>query len=203
MPTTDPRVDAYLAASAPFARPILERLRKAFHRGCPRLQETIKWGAPAFEADGILGGMSAFKAHVSMGLWRGKELEDPQELFARVGSTEMAGLRLTCLKDLPTQAVLVDYIRRAAALNAARAKDPKKLAKPRRPAPKTPADLAAALAKSPRAKTTFASFPPGAKRDYIVWITGAKQAATRAKRLATTLEWLAEGKRRNWKYESC
>lgn len=101
-PTLDPRVDAYIAAAAPFARPILERVCAAFHAGCPDLSETIKWGVPMFQRNGILGGMSAFKAHVGFG---------------------------------------------------------------------------------------------------FEWVTEAKREETRAKRLTQTVAWLAEGKRRNWRYE--
>jgi hypothetical protein len=203
MPTTDPRIDAYIAKAPEFARPILERVRKGFHKGCPKLVETIKWGSPHFEHEGLLGGMAAFKRHVSFHLWRGKDLEDPEGLFAGVGDTEMCAAKVGSVKETPTQAVLAGYVRRAARFNEAlgASKGAKKAA--RRPAPKMPADLAAALKGNAKARATFEGFPPSAKRDYVEWITGAKREATRAKRLATTLEWLAEGKRRNWRYERC
>lgn len=208
MPTTlDNRVDAYIEKAAPFARPILEKIRRAFHRGSPHLVETIKWGTPHFEMEGLLGGMAAFKAHVTFTLWKGKELEDPHGLFAQVGATNMAAVKVTAAGDLPTQAVLRDYIKRATALNAVNAKAARqgkaKAPAKRKPAPKMPPELAAALKKNAQARATFESFPPSAKRDYIEWITGAKREATRAARLTTTMEWLREGKRRNWKYESC
>jgi uncharacterized protein YdeI (YjbR/CyaY-like superfamily) len=62
-------------------------------------------------------------------------------------------------------------------------------------------DLKAALAQSPRARAVFEGFPPSARREYLEWIADAKQAATRARRVAQAVEWLAQGKRRNWKYE--
>jgi len=72
-----------------------------------------------------------------------------------------------------------------------------------RPAPETPADLLAAFKQDKAAQATFDAFPPSCKREYIEWIVEAKREDTRAKRLAQAVEWLAEGKRRNWKYENC
>lgn len=212
MGTTDPRVDAYIEKAADFAKPMLERVRKAFHKGCPDVVETIKWSMPFFEHAGPLGYMAAFKKHASFGFWRAKELPDPEELFVDVGKMQMGMNKVYSLKELSTQAVIVGYVKRAAKHNerltadkAAAKKSGKKVAKKkaRVASPKVPADLAAALKKSKRAKATYDSFPPSAKRDYVEWITGAKREATRKKRLATAIEWMAEGKRRNWKYEKC
>ena len=63
--------------------------------------------------------------------------------------------------------------------------------------------LTAALKKNKPAQKTFDNFPPSCRKEYVEWITEAKTEPTREKRLAQTLEWLAEGKRRNWKYENC
>ena len=63
-----------------------------------------------------------------------------------------------------------------------------------------PADLAAALRRSRKAREAFAAFSPSHQREYIEWITEAKRAETRERRLATTIEWLEEGKPRHWKY---
>lgn len=207
--TTDPRIDAYIAKAQPFARPLLEKLRQAFHKAVPGVSETIKWGSPFFETEhGLLGGMASFKAHVAFSLWRGMEIDDPERLFEAVGNRGMAWIKIPDAKALPTQKVLRDYIKRTAARTAEAKAAPKpktKTAARKRAAPKTPPALAAALRlkKHAKAKATFEAFPPSAKRDYIEWITGAKREATREARLATTLEWLSEGKRKNWKYESC
>ena len=75
---------------------------------------------------------------------------------------------------------------------------------PRRSAPKkklpVPRDLATALAKSRKAGATFSAFPPGQRREYIEWLEEAKTETTRARRLGQAIEWMAEGKSRNWKY---
>lgn len=206
MKAPDPRIDAYIAGAAPFARPILTKLRRAFHQGCPGVVETIKWGSPAFEHGGLLGGMAAFKSHVAFSLWHGMHIEDPEGLFEEVGNRGMAWIKIARVKELPPQTVLRAYIGRAVEYGRAvrarpRAPAPKGGPGARRPAPPTPPALAAALAEDDAARATFESFPPSAQRDYIEWITEAKRETTRAKRLATTMVWLAEGKRRNWKYE--
>lgn len=197
-------VTAYIAAAQPFARPILKRLRKVFHEAEPRIVETLKWGAPAFEHAGIVGGISAFKAHVALGFWRGGELVDRSGFFTKVGKSLMSMVKLSALDDLPEDEVLIDLVRQAVALNEAAAAAPKaarkSAARKASPRPKVPADLARALKQDTAARRTFEGFPPGEQREYTQWLEEAKRPETRARRLAQTLEWLAEGKRRNWKY---
>jgi uncharacterized protein YdeI (YjbR/CyaY-like superfamily) len=199
MSTRSPAVDAYIAKAAPFAQPILERIREAFHSACPEAEEVIKWGVPHFDYKGPLGMMAAFKQHVGWGFWKMKLMKDPQGLLG--GEREaMGGLKVTDIKDLPPKRVMVEYIREAVRLNEAGIKAPRTPSKKAATPIEVPADLAAALKKDKKAKATFDAFPPSHKREYIEWITEAKQEATRQKRLATTMEWLAEGKPRNWKY---
>jgi hypothetical protein len=195
MSERDPRIDAYIAKAAPFARPILEHLRALVHRGCPEVVENMKWSSPAFDYRGPFCSMAAFKQHAAFGFWRG-ELVVPR-------ATSMAAMgqfgRLTSLADLPPDQELLSLVRKAAALNEAGVKGPPRPKHLKRPIP-MPADLAAALKKNAKARATFDGFPPSHRRDYLAWITEAKTDATRKKRLATTIEWLAQGKPRNWKY---
>lgn len=199
MPDASARIDAYIAAAAPFAQPILERVRAVFHKACPELVETIKWGVPHFEHKGILGGMAAFKQHVAIGLWKSSLVKAPEGLLSGVGMSNLSALKVRTLKDMPKQGVLVDLIQQVKALNEAGVK----LSRPKgaRTKPvRAPADLKAALAKAPKAKATFEAFPPSHKREYVEWITEAKKAETRARRLAQAIQWMSEGKSRNWKY---
>lgn len=198
-PTLDPRVDAYIRAAAPFARPILERVRAAFHAGCPDLRETIKWGVPTFERNGMLGGMSAFKAHVGFGFWRAKELDDPAGLFGGERKASPMHVKVRAVAELPAKSVLVAYVKAAARLDAA--PRPKRAASPKKPALRAPAWFLAAVRADPRALATWGAFSPSCKREYLAWVTEAKREETRAKRLTQTVAWLAEGKRRNWRYE--
>ena len=193
----DPRVDAYIAKAAPFAQPVLTHVRALVHRVLPEAEEGIKWGMPAFMVGGKnVAGMAAFKAHCAV-MIHGE---------GRLGEGEgMGGYgKVTALSDLPADDVLETALNEAAQRVAVSGSAAKPRAKaPPKPEIPVPQDFAAALREAPEAKAFFDGLPPGQRREYLDWITGAKQDATRAKRLATALEWLAEGKRRNWKYEKC
>lgn len=200
MPKKDPRVDAYIKMSAPFAQPILTHIRAAVHAACPDVEETLKWGMPAFMYHGILCGMAAFKEHAVMGFWKGGLILDKNGSQADEAMGSFG--RLSSVKDLPPKKVLDGYIKKAMQLNEDGVKVPKARTKPK-PPPKTPPDLQAALKKNKKAAAAWAAFSPGKQRDYVEWLTEAKAAATRQRRLDTAVGWIAEGKARNWKYENC
>jgi uncharacterized protein YdeI (YjbR/CyaY-like superfamily) len=204
MKNSDPRIDAYIGKAAGFAKPILKHLRKLVHEACPEAEETTKWSMPSFVYRGkILCGMAAFKEHCTFGFWHRGMIAvlgaDGRESDAAMGSFG----RVTSLDDLPPDRKLATYIRRAAALNESDA--PARPRPPRKPAAPlaVPEDLAAGLKRNRAAAATFEKFSPSNRKEYIDWITEAKRDETRQKRLATTLQWLAEGKSRNWKYENC
>ena len=199
MKNANPQVDAYIAKAAPFAQPIIRKLRALFHKACPDIEEKIKWGAPSFEHKGMVGGVAAFKNHASFGFWRQDALPDPLSLFR--GSGFVASGKITDVSQLPPDKVLLTYIRNAVKLNE-KGPPPRKKGKPK-PPPKVPPDFLAALRKNRKAMATFDSFPLSQKREYIDWITEAKRPETRKTRLATSIQWLSEGKRRNWKYMNC
>jgi uncharacterized protein YdeI (YjbR/CyaY-like superfamily) len=197
--STDPRIDAYIAKAAPFARPILEKVRERVHAAAPEAVETMKWSAPGFTIDGkILLMMAAFKAHAAINFWRGQEIGDGSP---KAGAMGQFG-KLTCVADLPADAVLDALIREAAAL-AKTAQAPRKVKhEPKPPAALHP-EFAAALKANPNAQEALDGFPPSAQREYLDWVAEAKQDSTRSKRIADAVLWLSEGKRRHWKYESC
>ncbi len=194
----DPRVDAYIAKSAAFARPILVHIRSVVHAACPAVEETLKWGMPSFMYKGILCGMAGFKEHCAFGFWKGSLILDAKgrrvdEAMGQLG-------RIAKLSDLPSARLMTRYIKKAAALNDQGVKVHRRPTPPRKP-PVTPVDLKTALARNKRARTTFEGFSPSHRRDYVEWITEAKGEDTRRRRLATAIEWMSEGKSRNWKYE--
>jgi uncharacterized protein YdeI (YjbR/CyaY-like superfamily) len=202
--TKDPRIDAYIARSAEFARPVLGHLRRLVHEGCPTAEETIKWGMPSFVHGGkILCGMAAFKGHCTFGFWhkRMNGVLGPDD--SKSGEAMGSLGRITSLGDLPSDRRLLGYIRKAAKLNESdEPARPKAARRPTKPLP-VPGDLSAALKKNRAAAAAFEKFSPSHRNEYVEWITEAKRDETRARRLATALEWLAEGKHRNWKYENC
>jgi uncharacterized protein YdeI (YjbR/CyaY-like superfamily) len=196
---TDQRIDAYIESRAPFAQPILRHLRDIVHAACPDCEETLKWSSPSFMYKGkILAGFAAFKAHAVFGFWSGSQV-----LEADPGQASAMGQfgRLTSLDELPPRATLVALTKQAMKLIDDGVKPVRnKTVK----APFiVPQDLRAAIDAVPAAKATWDGFPPSCQREYAEWVTEAKRDETRAKRLAQTIEWLAEGKRRNWRYENC
>jgi uncharacterized protein YdeI (YjbR/CyaY-like superfamily) len=201
MGTRDARIDDYIAKSAEFARPILTHLRDVVHAACPDVEETMKWSFPHFMYKGMLCGMSAFKEHCAFGFWKGS-------LIVQKGGDEVERAmgqfgRITKLSDLPSKKVLSGYIKEAMKLNEAGVKVPVR-SKPKTPKELVvPDDLASALRANQQARATFDTFSPSHKREYVEWITEAKTQATRSRRLETAMEWMAEGKPRNWKYMNC
>lgn len=199
MAQKDKRIDAYIAKSAEFAQPIMEHLRALVHKACPEVTETIKWGFPHFEYKGILCTITSFKQHCSFGFWKATLMEDPQGILETIGKTAMGHLgSIKNINDLPADKTIVAYIKVAMKLNdeginVVRPKTEKKTLV-------VPSYLKKALAANKKALKTFEDFSYSNKKEYVEWITEAKTDATREKRLATALEWMAEGKIRNWKY---
>jgi len=192
----DPRVDEYIAKSADFARPILTELRARVHAACPGVEETMKWSVPHFDYKGMLAGMAAFKQHCAFGFWKASlvmggaaKADDAMGHFGRI----------TRVSDLPPKKVFRDYVRKAMALNDAGVKVERAAKAPKR-AVTAPGYITAALGKNKKALATFDAFSPSHRREYVQWITEARTDATRTRRLDQAIEWIAEGKPRNWKY---
>jgi uncharacterized protein YdeI (YjbR/CyaY-like superfamily) len=200
----DPKVDAYIAKAAPFAQPVLEHLRELVHTACPDVEEAIKWSMPFFVYKGqILGNMAAFKAHCSFGLWGG----DVTAMMRKDGVLSDEGMgklgRVTSVKELPKDRDMVGYVRQVAAFIEDGGKTMQRKPREAKPDAEVPAELAAALKKNKVAGKVFAEFSPGCRREYVDWIVEAKRAETKEKRVAQAVEWIAEGKQRNWKYQNC
>ncbi|MEP7064457.1 MAG: YdeI/OmpD-associated family protein [Gemmatimonadota bacterium] len=197
MPKTDPRVDAYIAKANDFAKPILARVREMVHEACPDVEERMKWSSPFFDYKGqMMCGMAAFKEHCSLIFWKAPLIDG----VPRNGDPSRGSFgRITSVKELPTKKVFSGYIKAAMALNEAGITVKRPKAGPK-PEAKVPKELASALEKNKKAATVFANFPPGQRREYCDWISEAKREETKAQRVTQAVEWIAEGKTRNWKY---
>jgi len=197
------KIDAYISKSADFAKPILTHIRELVHKACPDAEEKIKWGMPFFDYKGeMLCHMASFKQHAVMGFWKASLMKDPLFVENAKSETAMGHLgRITSLKDMPSDKKIIGWIKEAMDLNDKGIKLPAKV----KPADKkelvVPDYFLKALAKNKKAKQAFENFAYSHKKEYLMWITEAKTEETRNKRMATTLEWLAEGKSRLWKYE--
>jgi uncharacterized protein YdeI (YjbR/CyaY-like superfamily) len=195
----DPRIDDYIAKAAEYSKPILAHLRELIHAGCPDVEETVKWRNPSFMYKGLLCGIAAFKQYCVIGFWKDAILFDRKNPNANPCAIPD---RITNVGDLPSDKVMLAYIKEAARLNAEGIKIPKAKSKPKKDLV-VPNDLLSALKKNEKAQSTFEQFSYSHKKEYVEWITQAKREETRTHRLATAVAWMAEGKARNWKYERC
>lgn len=197
MGNRDPRVDAYIAKSADFAKPILNHIRTVVHEACPPVEETIKWSMPHFDYGGILCSMAAFKEHCAFHLWHGS-------LIVENGTREAMGQfgRITKVSDLPPKKAMIGYIKAGMKLRDEGVTSPtRSKAKKKSVEVVVPVELTTALKKNKKALAAFENFPPSHKREYAEWISEAKREETRKKRVDNAVEWITEGKGRNWKYE--
>lgn len=196
-------VDIYIEQAEDFAKPILNTLRKLIHKACPDTQEVIKWNCPHFDYKGMMCSMAAFKKHCTLTFWKGALMDDPHNVMDKARKTSMGQFgRLYCLEDLPEDEIILSYIKEAMSLNEKGIKLPQNADSTKRDLV-IPDDFLQALNNSSKAFKTFNNFSYSKKKDYIDWIIEAKRETTRKNRLAQSIEWLSEGKSRNWKYEKC
>jgi len=202
----DPRVDLYIEKAAPFAQPVLTHLRNLVHQACPRATESVKWGMPFFLQQGIvLCHLAAFKQHCAFGFW-GPEMKKVLATDGLVSSKAMGSLgRITGLRDLPADRLLLRYMSQAAEFveSGQRKKSIDRKPKAAKPHLRVPVELSAALKKNKLAAKAFERFSPSCRREYVEWIWAAKRQETKERRVAQAVEWIAQGKSRNWKYENC
>ncbi len=200
MPSTNPGVDAYIAKAAPFAQPVLNQLRDLIHKACPEVEENIKWGMPSFEYKGMLCNFAAFKQHCTFGFWKAPLMKDKILMENARSEAAMGHLgKITSLKDLPSAKKITAWIKEAMKLN----EEGRKVVKAKPVVKKDlviPAYIPLAIKKNKKARGTFEKFSPSAKKEYVEWISEAQSEETRNKRLLQAIEWMAEGKPRNWKY---
>ncbi len=198
MATLDPRFDDYIAKAAPFAQPILQHIRRIVHEAVPDLVETMKWSMPHFMHQGKnLAGMAAFKAHCAMMIHGDGRQGDAMGQYGK----------LAAIADLPgdneLKSKIVEASERIASEGTALRTRPAGTKKEAKPDVPLPPAFVAALVSNPAAKATLDAFAPSHRREYVQWIAEAKAEATRDRRVAQAIEWLSEGKKRNWKYEGC
>jgi uncharacterized protein YdeI (YjbR/CyaY-like superfamily) len=197
------KVDDYILKSASFSQPILYKMRAIIEEAEPHIEETIKWGFPCFTYQNkIICSFSAYKNHCVFRFWQGSSLEDSDGILAKVGETEMGELsKIKNLEDLPNSEVLIKYIRTAIELSQkGSAKKPMTKEKKLTIDLKS-IDLPEIFNSFPKQAEKFDTFSPSHRKEYISWINEAKTDETKLKRIKTMMEWLLEGKSRNWKYE--
>lgn len=203
MAKNDKRIDTYIKNAHPFAQPILKHIRELVHKACPDVEETVKWSFPHFDYKGsMMCSMAAFKHHCAFGFWKAALMKDAETLVGTAKTEVAMGHlgRITSLKDLPSDKIMLAYIKEAVKLNGDDVKLPSKVASKEKKEIVVPDYLLAALKKNKEAKKRFEAFSNSNKNEYISWFEAAKTEATRTKRLQDGIAWMAEGKIRNWKY---
>jgi uncharacterized protein YdeI (YjbR/CyaY-like superfamily) len=201
MPIKDARIDLYISKSAEFAKPILIHLRELVHIACPDVEETIKWSFASFDYKGPMCSMASFKQHCAFGFWKASLMKDK----TLVGNAELESAmghygKITSLKDLPPDKKIIAHIKEAMMLNDKGIKVPPRKATTTKKEIVVPVYFLKQLKKNKKALATFESFSPSHKREYVEWITEAKTDETKNRRMETAIEWMSEGKSRNWKY---
>ncbi|MDP2385854.1 MAG: YdeI/OmpD-associated family protein [Bacteroidota bacterium] len=203
MTKKDKRIDAYIAKSADFAKPILTHIRGLIHTACPEVEETMKWSFPHFDYKGtMMCSMASFKQHCAFSFWKASLMKDADKLVGMAKTEVSMGHlgRITSVKDLPSDKKMIAYIKEAMKLNNDGVKLPSKVKAVVKTEMEIPTWFATVLKRDTKAKNQFDAFTPGKRKEYIEWLVDAKTEATREKRLETALEWIAEGKHRHWKY---
>jgi len=205
MENKNERIDIYIEKSADFAKPILKHLRSLVHKACPEIKEAWKWSFPHFDfMESSVCSMAAFKQHCTFGFWKASIMPDPEKILTLKERDAMGHLgQIKSLKDLPSDKILITYIKEAARLNKEGITLPPRPKSTKKKELEVPDYFLKALNKNKTAKKVFDKFGYSHKKEYVEWITGAKNEETRQSRMNTALEWIAEGKSRNWKYKSC
>ena len=202
MPKKDKRIDTFISKSANFAKPILIHLRKLVHEACPEVEETMKWSFPHFDYKGSMCHMASFKQHCTFGFWKAALMKDSDKLLEVAKSEVAMGHfgKITSLKDLPKDAVIIKYVKEAAKLNELNIKLPTRKTTANKEELNPHPDFLKAVSKNKKALKVYEEFSYSNKKEYVMWINEAKTEATRDKRIVDAVQWMSEGKIRNWKY---
>ena len=195
-------IDEYINKSADFAKPILLHLRELVHKACPEVEEKMKWSFPHFDyKNEMMCSMAAFKQHCVFGFWKASLMKDPILVENARSEVAMGHLgRISSKKDLPADKTITAWIKEAMQLNDLGIKIAAKAKTAEKKEVVVPEYFMKALGKNKKALQVFENYAYSHKKEYVEWITEAKTEETRNKRMATALEWIAEGKSRHWKY---
>lgn len=199
-PDAPAKFDAYIEKCPDDRRPIMEELRKIVHSADSRIMEDWKWQAPCFNHEGLVCWIANFKGHVGINFFKGALIEDTFGLFEKTQQENDKGNRMIhfhSLDDINNKAIIA-YVKEGIQLNEQGIK-----VEVKKKVMETPDYFQEALNQNTAALKVYQNFTDAQRRDYIEWLVEAKREATRDKRMAQAIEWIAEGKVRNWKYMNC
>jgi uncharacterized protein YdeI (YjbR/CyaY-like superfamily) len=201
MANKDKRIDVYIDNSPDFARPVLIHLRHLVHTACPNVEETTRWGFPHFDHKGMMCSMASFKNHCAFGFWKASLMKDAEVLIYNNQKAMGHAGKIQRLPDLLSDHIIILQIKEAMELNEDGIKLPERKNEDKRPLIITPDSLKKEFVRNRKASNTYKNLNFAHKTEYIEWIEDAKNEVIKQKRILTTIEWLMEGKTRNWKYD--
>ena len=161
------------------------RLRPEAHRRLREilldcgLDEELKWGKPCYAHAGEnLAIVQSMKGFLALMFFRGILLEAPEGVLEEQGESSHAARRI-CFPDEARVDALEPVIRDLVQQAIDRRHDPL----PEPPERPLPPELAQRLDDDPAFAAAFHGLTPGRQRAYALDIGGAKQSATRLRRL--------------------
>ncbi|MBL7963214.1 MAG: YdeI/OmpD-associated family protein [Flavobacteriales bacterium] len=195
------QINEYIAEQPEWQRKVLVRLRQLIHSTDEQVTEAWRWNAPAFDHNGIMIGLHGFKHFVSVWFHKGALVKDAHKLFDKPEKDEDKGIRKYKVHEgeAINEKAFVDLVKQAVKVNqsGARLSD----AKPARKALVMPAELETCLRNDEEAWAQWEKFSPSHKKEYVEWITDAKQEETRKRRIAESFHMIRTGAGLNDKYK--
>jgi hypothetical protein len=191
------RINLYIAELPDWQRKHLVRVRQLIHSTEERIEEAWRGNAPHFDHQGSLIGMHAFKSCVSIWFHKGASLKDGHGLFKlteKDAEREVRKYKIHEGESINEKAFL-DLLKQALKVNAAQAGGAE--TKPTSRALVVPSDMEQVLRKDEQAWAQWEGLAASHKREYVEWITDAKQDETRKRRLAKALEMIRDGQAKN------
>lgn len=182
-------VDAYLAASDSWPDEIAALRPILLAAG---LDEAIKWGKPCYSAGGAnIAIVQEMKHFLALMFTKGALLDDPHGVLRDQGANTRSAKRveLTSVDEIERSA---DIIR--ALIASAIDVEERGLEVGPAPEPDLSPELRARLAADEALQAAFDELTPGRRREYHLYVSGAKQSSTRESRVDTIAPRILAGK---------
>ena len=171
------------------------RFRQLIRTVDPEVVGLMRGGAVAFDHDGPMVSMHAFKTCVSVWFHKGALLKDPQRLFKLTEKDDERAVRKYKVSEGESidEKAFCDLVKQALKLNAGAITTEQKGSKKE---VSLPAEMESCLKRDEEVWEHWESLSASHRKEYLEWITDAKQDETRKRRIAQALEMIREGANR-------
>ncbi len=184
-----PEITAYIATLPDWQQAICSELRAAIHGADPDIEESIKWGTPAFGHKGPVAWMFCARDWVHFSFPQGALPAETHGLFEPTENKAGRTIKLHQDQAVP-RGIIEQLVQQAVANNQAGKKVDLQIPKPGERKFDIPHEYLAFL-KENGAYEEYLQRPYYQQKGWIQWIEEAKQQATRDKRRRTMLEELS------------